>query len=177
MCQLSEAAHQGYHKFKNLLFFGFFLRTCPRLKCPDGNASELQVTTQWSFTPVSFGSCVCVWNMNAASFCLVNKPESVCETWSTECGGFSFYCLVSISQWVYSIFGGEMNLPSCCHLLVETHLNMYLNTHCCLSCLTELVVWEIIRLDKEHIRKAVSRGLKQLHLQCADSIHHNILWI
>lgn len=59
MCQLSEAAHQGHQKFKNQIFF-FLKRTCPRLKCPDGNASELQVTTQWRFTPVLFGPRVCV---------------------------------------------------------------------------------------------------------------------
>lgn len=63
------------------------LGTCVKLNCPGRTVSEVESQLRTKYlTPVSFGTCVsdfsclCVWNLYTASFCLDNKPESVCST-------------------------------------------------------------------------------------------------
>lgn len=61
--------------------------------------------------PVCLISCLCVWNLYTASFCLDNKPESVFNM--EHC--VLIVCSVNPKNWVYSILGG---LGFYSHLLV-----------------------------------------------------------
>lgn len=131
-------------------------------------------TTQWSFTPVSFGPRVClceIWMLHLSVW-LINL--NLCVQHRAQCAVAFLFTVWSLylDEFTAFLVGNELTLTL--PWFRRNSFNMYLNTQCCPSCLTELVIWEMIRLDKEHKRKAVSRGLKQLCVQRADSLHHNI---